>query len=129
MSHASHVLVTGSCGLIGSEVAVYFAKQGFRVTGIDSNHRAVFFGPGGDTRWVLGRLQREIPGYRHEPLDIPGAVHQATVVAAVAGGVSPPTQTVLGTTSVGAGVFLRDGGRGGREDDHGVHRKPEVGRR
>ncbi len=64
------VLVTGSCGLIGSEVAVYFAKQGFQVTGIDSNHRAVFFGPEGDTSWVLGRLQREIPGYRHEALDI-----------------------------------------------------------
>jgi CDP-paratose 2-epimerase len=64
------VLVTGSCGLIGSEVCVFFARQGFRVTGIDSNHRAVFFGPEGDTSWVLGRLQREIPGYRHESLDI-----------------------------------------------------------
>jgi len=69
MSDAS-VLVSGSCGLIGSEVAVFFARQGFRVTGIDSNHRAVFFGPEGDTSWVLERLRREIPGYRHEPLDI-----------------------------------------------------------
>ena len=42
-----------------------------------------------------------------------GAVHQGTIVAAVAGGVSPPRQTVLGTTSVGAGVFLRDGRGGG----------------
>lgn len=64
------VLVTGSCGLIGSEVSVYFARQGFQVTGIDSNHRAVFFGPEGDTSWVLERLRREIPGYRHEALDI-----------------------------------------------------------
>ncbi|MGC4053995.1 MAG: NAD-dependent epimerase/dehydratase family protein [Paludibaculum sp.] len=64
------VLVTGSCGLIGSEVAVYFARQGFDVAGIDSNHRAVFFGPEGDTSWVLGRLRQEIPGYRHEALDI-----------------------------------------------------------
>jgi CDP-paratose 2-epimerase len=64
------VLVTGSCGLIGSEVSVFFARQGFRVVGVDSNHRAVFFGPEGDTSWVLGRLQREIPGYRHEALDI-----------------------------------------------------------
>lgn len=64
------VLVTGSCGLIGSEVSVYFARQGFRVVGIDSNHRAVFFGPEGDTSWVLSRLRREIPGYRHEGLDI-----------------------------------------------------------
>ncbi len=65
-----HVLVTGSCGLIGSEVCVFFARQGFRVTGIDDNHRAVFFGPEGDTRWVLERLRGEIPGYRHEALDI-----------------------------------------------------------
>jgi CDP-paratose 2-epimerase len=64
------VLVTGSCGLIGSEVSVFFGKQGFQVNGIDSNHRAVFFGPEGDTSWVLGRLQREIPGYRHHAVDI-----------------------------------------------------------
>jgi CDP-paratose 2-epimerase len=64
------VLVSGSCGLIGSEVSVFFARQGFRVHGIDDNHRAVFFGPDGDTSWVLGRLQREIPGYGHHALDI-----------------------------------------------------------
>jgi len=64
------VLVTGSCGLIGSEVSIYFARQGFQVAGIDSNHRAVFFGPEGDTSWVLERLRREIPGYRHEDADI-----------------------------------------------------------
>jgi CDP-paratose 2-epimerase len=63
-------LVTGSCGLIGSEVAVYFARQGFRIAGIDSNHRAVFFGPEGDTSWMRERLSREIPGYRHEAIDI-----------------------------------------------------------
>ena len=64
------VLVTGSCGLIGSEVSIFFARQGFHVTGIDDNHRAIFFGPEGDTSWVLDRLRREIPGYRHEALDI-----------------------------------------------------------
>jgi CDP-paratose 2-epimerase len=64
------VLVTGSCGLIGSEVSVYFAHQGYQVFGIDSNHRAVFFGPEGDTSWVLERLRREIRGYRHQALDI-----------------------------------------------------------
>ena len=54
------ILVTGSCGLICSEVSVFFARKGFRVTGIDSNHRAIFFGPEGDTSWVLERL-RQIP--------------------------------------------------------------------
>jgi CDP-paratose 2-epimerase len=64
------VLVTGSCGLIGSEVSLFFARRDFQVHGIDDNHRAVFFGPEGDTSWVLQRLEREIPGYRHSSLDI-----------------------------------------------------------
>ena len=64
------VVVTGSCGLIGSEVSRFFARQSFEVFGIDDNHRAVFFGPDGDTSWVLERLRREIPGYRHSALDI-----------------------------------------------------------
>jgi CDP-paratose 2-epimerase len=64
------VLVTGSCGLIGSEVCVFFARQGFHVAGIDSNHRAVFFGPEGDTSWSLSRLQSGIPDYRHAAVDI-----------------------------------------------------------
>jgi CDP-paratose 2-epimerase len=63
-------LITGSCGLIGSEVAVFFARQGFRVVGVDSNHRAVFFGPEGDTGWMRERLGRQIPDYRHEAIDI-----------------------------------------------------------
>jgi CDP-paratose 2-epimerase len=62
--------VTGSCGLIGSEVTRWFARLGFTVTGIDNNHRAVFFGPEGDTSWVLRQLQSEISGYRHVAIDI-----------------------------------------------------------
>jgi CDP-paratose 2-epimerase len=68
--NSSSVLISGSCGLIGSEVSLFFARKGYRVTGIDSNHRAVFFGPEGDTTWVLQRLRENIPGYRHEALDI-----------------------------------------------------------
>jgi CDP-paratose 2-epimerase len=63
-------LVTGSCGLIGSEVTRSFARLGFSISGIDNNHRAVFFGPEGDTSWVLGQLQSEIPDYRHAAIDI-----------------------------------------------------------
>ena len=63
-------LVTGSCGLIGSEVSVYFSKAGFRIAGIDSNARADFFGPEGDTSWVYSRLKSEIPGYLHHAADI-----------------------------------------------------------
>jgi len=57
------VLVTGSCGLIGSEVSLFFFQLGFKVVGIDNNLRAVFFGPEGDTTWVLGRLREKIAGY------------------------------------------------------------------
>ncbi len=63
------LLVTGSCGLIGSEVTTYFSKLGWRVTGVDNNLRAVFFGPEGDTRWTLARL-RELRAYEHRDLDI-----------------------------------------------------------
>jgi CDP-paratose 2-epimerase len=66
----NHALVTGSCGLIGSEVTAYFAHLGFQVTGIDNNFRATFFGPEGDTRWSLERLTRSCPGYHHCDLDI-----------------------------------------------------------
>ncbi|MBI4890750.1 MAG: NAD-dependent epimerase/dehydratase family protein [Acidobacteria bacterium] len=64
------ILVTGSCGLIGSEVVRHFGRQDYEIAGIDSNHRAVFFGPDGDTSWVLNQLEAEIPGYRHFAIDI-----------------------------------------------------------
>jgi CDP-paratose 2-epimerase len=64
------ILVTGSCGLIGSEVAVYFGQLGYPIVGVDDNHRTIFFGPEGDTSKSLARLRRDIPKYRHEPLDI-----------------------------------------------------------
>ena len=64
------LLVTGSSGLIGSEVCVYFSKQGYTVHGVDNNQRAVFFGPQGDTRWNQQRLLRELPGFQHHELDI-----------------------------------------------------------
>ena len=62
--------VTGSCGLIGSEVAIHFSRLGFSIAGLDNNQRAVFFGPSGDTSWVLNRLEAFIPGYRHYAIDI-----------------------------------------------------------
>ncbi len=65
------LLVTGSSGLIGSEVCAHFAQElGYAVHGVDNNQRAVFFGPQGDTRGNQQRLQRELPGFRHHELDI-----------------------------------------------------------
>jgi len=51
------------------------------------------------------------------------------LVEKVAGGISGGAQEVLGAAHVGARLFLRDGGRGGRSNDQSVYRKPEVGRR
>ena len=67
---AKLILVTGSSGLIGSEVCAYFAAQGYAVHGVDNNQRAVFFGPQGDTRWNQQRLARELKGFVHHELDI-----------------------------------------------------------
>ena len=39
------LLVTGSSGLIGSEVCAYFAKLGHSIHGVDNNQRAVFLVP------------------------------------------------------------------------------------
>ena len=64
------ILITGSSGLIGSEVATFFHKQGFTVHGVDNNQRAVFFGPQGDTRWSQQRLVSELKNFHHHELDI-----------------------------------------------------------
>lgn len=69
MAHFS-ILVTGSSGLIGSEVCRYFGSHGYNVHGIDNNMRATFFGPQGDTRWVQSMLLAEIESYEHHELDI-----------------------------------------------------------
>ena len=68
--YSKSALVTGACGLIGSEVSLYLARHGFRVVGIDNNQRAVFFGPEGDTSWSLQRLRKNIPDYTHFEIDI-----------------------------------------------------------
>jgi len=67
---AKCLLVTGSSGLIGSEVCRFFSRHGFTVHGVDNNLRAFFFGPGGDTRWNQALLSSEIPGFTHHELDV-----------------------------------------------------------
>lgn len=65
------LLITGSSGLIGSEVCHYFSRElGYEIHGVDNNQRAVFFGPQGDTRWNQQRLQGELKGFVHHELDI-----------------------------------------------------------
>lgn len=68
---AKKLLVTGSSGLIGSEVCTFFAREkGYDVHGVDNNQRAVFFGPQGDTRWNQQRLSEDLPAFSHHEVDI-----------------------------------------------------------
>ena len=64
------ILVTGSSGLIGSEVCTYFAKKGYSIHGVDNNQRAVFFGSQGDTTWRLKELVNTLTHFSHHELDI-----------------------------------------------------------
>src|SRR5215213_6595819 len=64
------LLVTGSSGLIGSEVVAHFCSRGWNVHGVDNNMRADFFGPQGDTRWNQRRLLKIYPNFRHHELDV-----------------------------------------------------------
>jgi CDP-paratose 2-epimerase len=77
MAGKKTIFVTGSSGLIGSEVCLFFHAQGFAVHGLDNNQRAAFFGPQGDTRWNQARLANLIPGFVHHELDVrdrPGVI-------------------------------------------------------
>jgi CDP-paratose 2-epimerase len=63
-------LVTGSSGLIGSEVANCFHQAGYAIAGVDNNQRERFFGPQGNTRWNQRRLENTLPHFKHHELDI-----------------------------------------------------------
>jgi CDP-paratose 2-epimerase len=64
-------VVTGSCGLVGSEAVWWFLKQGYRVIGIDNNMRERFFGKAGSTIRVREQLL-ELENYTHLDDDISG---------------------------------------------------------
>jgi hypothetical protein len=56
-------LGTGSSGLIGFEVSMFFSRQGFDITAIDSNGHAFFRAEGGHSRGCPAKSR-----YRHELL-------------------------------------------------------------
>jgi CDP-paratose 2-epimerase len=64
------ILVTGSNGLIGSEMVAHFHEIGWSVHGVDNNMRADFFGPQGDTRWNQRRLIEQFRRFVHHEADI-----------------------------------------------------------
>ena len=64
------LLITGSNGLIGSEMVRYFHDLGWKIHGMDNNMRADFFGPQGDTRWNQQRLTTECSSFEHHEMDL-----------------------------------------------------------
>lgn len=71
MQLRKRALVTGSSGLIGSEMVAYLDAHGWRVHGVDNNMRRDFFGPDGDTSWNLERLRRYTSSrFSHHDVDI-----------------------------------------------------------
>tara|TARA_B100001248_G_scaffold191487_1_gene146644 strand:- start:355 stop:1404 length:1050 start_codon:yes stop_codon:yes gene_type:complete len=63
-------LITGSCGLVGSESSIFFSKKGFQILGIDNNARKFFFGKDGDISREKKNLQKNIKNYNHLNIDI-----------------------------------------------------------
>ena len=66
----SIVLITGSCGLVGSESVEFFYKKGFVILGIDNNSRKKFFGETASINWKKNELIKKYKYYRHFNLDI-----------------------------------------------------------
>ena len=64
------VLITGSCGLVGSESSYFFSQKGFDILGIDNNSRKSFFGKDGDISWIKKKMINNIKNYKHFNLDI-----------------------------------------------------------
>jgi nucleoside-diphosphate-sugar epimerase len=64
------LFVTGSSGLRGSQVAVFFCDSGWAIHGVDNNIRRVFYRPEGDTTWNRERLIFSQQGFHHHELDI-----------------------------------------------------------
>lgn len=64
------LLVTGSSGLVGSEIVSFFDAMGWQTVGVDNNMRAEFFGPDGDTRWNLARLKTVTRDFHPFDLDV-----------------------------------------------------------
>ena len=58
-------LITGSCGLVGSDASFFFSKKGFDIVGIDNNSRKLFFGKDGDISWMRSRLKKKTKNYFH----------------------------------------------------------------
>ena len=68
-------LITGSCGLVGSEASLFFSKKNFKIIGIDNNSRKFFFGKDGDISWIKNKLKKKLQNYSHFNTDIRNYKH------------------------------------------------------
>jgi CDP-paratose 2-epimerase len=66
----SVAIVTGSGGLIGSEMVSLLHQQGMDVVGVDNDMRSYFFGTEASTEWNTRRLEDGLPRFRPRRLDI-----------------------------------------------------------
>ena len=64
------ILVTGSCGLIGSESVEYFSSKFDLILGIDNDMRSSFFGKPASINWNKKRLIKKYSHYSHYDIDI-----------------------------------------------------------
>ncbi len=64
------LLVTGSNGLIGSQIVKNLHKNYDLVYGIDNNEREKFFGQGGSTLIIKKDLIKNIKNYKHLNIDV-----------------------------------------------------------
>ena len=68
--NSNNILVTGSSGLIGSEVVSFFVKLVLKSYGIDNNMRKKFFGDNGSTLSNLNRLENKYDNFLNYEIDI-----------------------------------------------------------
>jgi CDP-paratose 2-epimerase len=76
-------VITGSSGLIGSEMVATLDARGWAVHGVDNNMRMDFFGPDGDTTGNLRRLRGTTKRFTHHDLDVRDRTGIAHLVAEV----------------------------------------------
>lgn len=63
-------IITGSAGLIGNESVRFFSDKMDLIIGIDNDLRSYFFGKEASNEWNKKELERIIPNYLHNELDI-----------------------------------------------------------
>ena len=66
----STIVISGSCGLIGSEAVSFFAEKKYDIVGIDNNMRKSFFGKDASVLWNKRRLEKKYKNFKNHNLDI-----------------------------------------------------------